>query len=209
MIRRNEKVTAHGEIISPRMRTAPLPPSLRPAHSLLFIPCAISGGDEPESLRVEMSIEELVSVARKLCLGDKGYPVTRGDGAIIKDVTNSIAWNARAALELARLRKAAAVAVKAAECDYAASKRVAERRRQARSRRVCRSLALQREMLSQLCPRRLLDSNGQMKELEVCEQDYEACAAATARAARGRCMTRCVQVATRTKTRCSSPGGGG
>ena len=205
MIRRNEKVTAHGEIISPRMRTAPLPPSLRPAHSLLFIPCAISGGDEPESLRVEMSIEELVSVARKLCLGDKGYPVTRGDGAIIKDVTNSIAWNARAALELARLRKAAAVAVKAAECDYAASKRVAERAKRA----VDECVALQREMLSQLCQRRLLDSNGQMKELEVCEQDYEACAAATARAARGRCMTRCVQVATRTKTRCSSPGGGG
>ena len=83
--------------------------------------------------------------------------------------------------ELARLRKAAVVAaeqVKAAECDYAASKRVAERAKHV----VDKYVALQREMLSQLCPRKLLDSNGQIKEPEVCEHDYEACAAATERA---------------------------
>ena len=58
----------------------------------------MSGSDEPESLREEMSIEELIPVARKLCVGTKGYPETGGDGAIIKDVTNELAWNARAAL---------------------------------------------------------------------------------------------------------------
>ena len=65
----------------------------------------MSGGDEPKLLREEMSIEELTPIARKLCVGTKGYPETGGDGAIIKDVTNELAWNARAALyTLAHLR---------------------------------------------------------------------------------------------------------
>ena len=61
-------------------------------------PCAMSGGDEPKLLREEMSIEELTPIARKLCVGTKGYPETGGDGPIIKDVTNEIAWNVRAAI---------------------------------------------------------------------------------------------------------------
>ena len=58
----------------------------------------MSGGDEPNSLPKEMSIEELNPIVRKLCVGTKGYPETGGDGPIIKDVTNEIAWNVRAAI---------------------------------------------------------------------------------------------------------------
>ena len=53
----------------------------------------MSGGDEPNSLPKEMSIEELNPIVRKLCVGTKGYPETGGDGALVKDVTNSLAWN--------------------------------------------------------------------------------------------------------------------
>ena len=45
-----------------------------------------------------MSIEELTSIVRKLCVGAKGYPDTGGDGAMVKDINNSLSWNVRAVL---------------------------------------------------------------------------------------------------------------
>ena len=43
-------------------------------------------------------MEELTAIARKLCVGGKGYPTTGGDGPIVKDVTNALAWDTRAVL---------------------------------------------------------------------------------------------------------------
>ena len=58
----------------------------------------MSGRDEPETLPEDMSIEELAPIVRDLCVGGKGYPATGGAGALVKDVTNSLAWTARAAI---------------------------------------------------------------------------------------------------------------
>ena len=79
---------------------APSLPTFAPSRPYLTLSCpsAISGFDEPNSPCEEMSMEELTAIARKLCVGGKGYPTTGGDGPIVKDVTNALAWDTRAVL---------------------------------------------------------------------------------------------------------------
>ena len=74
--------------------------SLAPSHQYISLssPSAIAGGDNPESLREELSIEELSPIVTKLCVAGKGYPETGGDGALVVSITNALCWNARAAL---------------------------------------------------------------------------------------------------------------
>ena len=64
----------------------------------LSSPSAMSGGNEPNSLREEMSIEELKPIVRDLCVGTTGYPETGGDGPLVQAINNALTWNTRAAL---------------------------------------------------------------------------------------------------------------
>ena len=45
-----------------------------------------------------MTAALLTSIAKKLCLGDKGYPELTGDDAVVTEVTNELAYDARTAV---------------------------------------------------------------------------------------------------------------
>ena len=98
MIRRNEKVMASGECAS-----IPLPATFSCRSSQCDNsdpPCqsALAGSDETQTTAADFSLEELASVAKKVCFGIKGYPeLTTLDGEPT-EAYNDLVYNLRTVL---------------------------------------------------------------------------------------------------------------
>ena len=78
----------------------PHPYPVTPARSISDPVCQFthSGPDASNSPSVELSTQELIEVAKTLCLGGKGYPKTESREPKVDTVTNQLVYDARTAV---------------------------------------------------------------------------------------------------------------